>query len=345
MSVAASFPAETMRAPDGTEIVLRSCEGYEELEACVRLQIETWGYDDGDVIPRRMFKVAQRVGGQAIGAFDPGGELIGFAMAIPGMKPKPTLSAIEPRIRVGHPDAEVGESEPTLSAIQPRIRVGHPGNGVGESEPTLSAIEPRIRVGHPDAEAGHPGDGVGHPEQVPYLHSHMLAVTPRYRNAGLGRRLKLYQRAEAVSRGIRLMEWTFDPLEIKNAHLNIHKLGVIVRTYSPNFYGVSSSRLQAGLPTDRLHAEWWMESERVKAILSGSTPTPPQIQETIMVPKAIATWKAESVSRAQALQSENREKFLAAFARGLAVVGFETDPEGNGIYELARLHQPDLGVL
>jgi predicted GNAT superfamily acetyltransferase len=275
MTALASFQPETVQAPDGTAIVLRSCEGFDELEACVRLQIETWGYDDGDVIPRRMFKVAQRVGGQAIGAFDPAGELVGMAMSIPGMKPRP------------------------------------------------------------DAER----------PQVPYLHSHMLAVTPKYRNAGLGRRLKLYQRAEAVSRGIRLMEWTFDPLEIKNAHLNIHRLGVIVRAYSPNFYGVSSSRLQAGLPTDRLHAEWWMESERVKTILSENPTTPPQIQETIMVPKAIATWKAESVSRARAVQAENRERFLAAFGRGLAVVGFQTDHEGNGIYELARLHELDLGVL
>lgn len=275
MTAVAGFPAETVQAPDGTKIVLRSCEGYDELEACVRLQIETWGYDDGDVIPRRMFKVAQRVGGQAIGAFDPAGEMVGFAMSIPGMKPGP--------------------------------------------------------------DAARP--------QVPYLHSHMLAVTPKYRNAGLGRRLKLYQRAEAVSRGIRLMEWTFDPLEIKNAHLNIHRLGVIVRSYSPNFYGVSSSRLQGGLPTDRLHAEWWMESERVRAILSGVPYSPPQTQETIMVPKAIASWKAESVSRAQAVQSENRERFLAAFARGLAVVGFRTDDEGNGLYELARLHETDLGVL
>jgi predicted GNAT superfamily acetyltransferase len=270
-----AFPPEKVKAPDGTEIVLRSCEGFDELEACVRLQIETWGYDDGDVIPRRMFKVAQRVGGQAIGAFDPAGEMVGFAMSIAGMKPGP--------------------------------------------------------------DAARP--------QVPYLHSHMLAVTPQYRNAGIGRRLKLYQRAEAVSRGIKLMEWTFDPLEIKNAHLNIHRLGVIVRAYSPNFYGVSSSRLQAGLPTDRLHAEWWMDSERVRAILSGAPYTPPQTQETIMVPKAIAAWKAESVSRAEAVQVENRERFLAAFARGLAVVEFQTDNQGNGIYELGRLHEPDLGVL
>jgi predicted GNAT superfamily acetyltransferase len=269
------FPPETLQAPDGTAIVLRSCEGFDELEACVRLQIETWGYDDGDVIPRRMFKVAQRVGGQAIGAFDPAGEMVGFAMSIAGMKPGP--------------------------------------------------------------DAARP--------QVPYLHSHMLAVTPKYRNAGIGRRLKLYQRAEAVNRGIQLMEWTFDPLEIKNAYLNIHRLGVIVRSYSPNFYGVSSSRLQAGLPTDRLHAEWWMESERVKAILSGVPYSPPQTQETIMVPKAIAAWKAESVFRAQTVQTENRERFLAAFACGLAIVGFQTDHEGNGIYELASLRQFDQGVL
>ena len=98
----------------------------------------------------------------------------------------------------------------------------------------------------------------GNPQ--PYLHSHMLAVRDRYRNRGLGAQLKLEQRREALSRGIRLMEWTFDPLEIKNAYLNIHKLGAIVRSYYVNFYGVSSSRLQGGLPTDRLVAEWYLDS-------------------------------------------------------------------------------------
>ena len=173
----------------------------------------------------------------------------------------------------------------------------------------------------------------------------MLAVRPAYRNAGIGRRLKLYQRDEALSRGISLMEWTFDPLEIKNAFLNIHKLGVIVRAYTPNFYGVSSSRLQGGLPTDRLHAEWWMDSERVKAILNGSPTARPEIQETIVVPKAVSQWKAsaEGVSRAMAVQAANRDRFLDAFARGLAVVGFQVDAQGNGAFELARLEK--LGVL
>src|SRR5205807_6359307 len=101
----------------------------------------------------------------------------------------------------------------------------------------------------------------------PYLHSHMLAVLPEYRNAGLGRRLKLAQRQEALSRGFDLMEWTFDPLEIKNAHLNIVRLGAIARRYQPDFYGPSSSPLQGGLPTDRLYAEWWLRSPRVRSVL------------------------------------------------------------------------------
>jgi predicted GNAT superfamily acetyltransferase len=268
---APSMTPETVRTPDGTAVVLRPCQGIEEMDACVQLQIDTWGYNDGDVIPRRMFIVAQRIGGQAMGAFDPEGRMVGFAMAIPGIKPA----------------KQVG------------------------GDPT------------------------------PYLHSHMLAVSPRFRNGGIGRHLKLYQRREALSRGVRLMEWTFDPLEIKNAFLNIHRLGVIVRSYTPDFYGVSSSRLQAGLPTDRLHAEWWMESERVQAILNGSPYNPPQIQETIVVPHAVSEWKASSVSRARAVQAENRDRFLAAFAGGLAVAGFSVDSEGNGIFELVS--QQDLG--
>jgi predicted GNAT superfamily acetyltransferase len=267
---------QTIETAMGTQVVLRSCQGFEEMDACVRLQIETWGYADGDVIPRRVFTVAQRIGGQVIGAFE-GQNLVGFAMSLPAMKAEP---------------------------------------GTGASP-------------------------------MPYLHSHMLAVTPRYRNSGIGRHLKLYQREEALSRGITLMEWTFDPLEIKNAFLNIHRLGVIVRSYTPNFYGVSSSRLQGGLPTDRLHAEWWMDSERVKAVLTGASYTPPEIQETIVVPKAVTEWKASatSVARAAAVQSENRRRFLDAFGRGLAVVGFQLDSQGNGTFELARLQQSRTGVL
>jgi predicted GNAT superfamily acetyltransferase len=177
----------------------------------------------------------------------------------------------------------------------------------------------------------------------PYLHSHMLAVREGYRNRGLGVKLKREQRLEAISRGIFHMEWTFDPLEIKNAFLNIHRLGAVVRSYRPDFYGVSSSRLQGGLPTDRLVAEWELASARVEAILDGHPAATHVTEERILVPAAIYQWKASSASRSRALavQLENRKKFQEAFSRGLTVVGFSLDAEGNGIFELATLSQPE----
>src|ERR1700761_2776017 len=196
-------------------IVIRECRGFEELQACVDLQIEVWGYSDGDVIPKRVFLVAQKIGGQVIGAFDtalPGapadgdaGSLIGFAFSLPGAK-----------------------------------------------------TGAKSRNGMPE----------------PYLHSHMLAVREGYRNQKIGARLKLAQREDALKRGFTRMEWTFDPVEIKNAFLNIHKLGAVVRNYEENFYGVSSSRLQGGLQTDRLLAEWWIATPRVEAAIQGRAPEP-----------------------------------------------------------------------
>jgi predicted GNAT superfamily acetyltransferase len=152
------------------------------------------------------------------------------------------------------------------------------------------------------------------------------------------------------------MEWTFDPLEIKNAFLNIHKLGAVVSRYHANFYGVSSSRLQGGLPTDRLLAEWHMDSPRVQAIIEGGKRALPdmrervgtcieeRIGERIGVPASIYEWKATEAGRERALavQLENRRKFQEAFSRGLAVVGFVRDSEGNGVFELGPLTQPEL---
>ena len=97
----------------------------------------------------------------------------------------------------------------------------------------------------------------------PYLHSHMLGVLPEYRDSGVGRQLKLRQREEALERGIELIEWTFDPLELKNAYFNIERLGAIVRRYVQNQYGTTTSQLHGGLPTDRCMAEWWIATPRV----------------------------------------------------------------------------------
>jgi predicted GNAT superfamily acetyltransferase len=183
-----------------------------------------------------------------------------------------------------------------------------------------------------------PGIKAGPDGPRPYLHSHMMAVKEGYRNRGLGAQLKLEQRREALTRGIRHIEWTFDPLEIKNAYLNIHKLGAVVRSYLVDFYGVSSSRLQGGLPTDRLVAEWEIDSPHVRAVLAGAPGAMPRIEEEIVVPAPIYAWKAGESGREQALavQQVNRARFQNAFSQGLAVVGFERDAEGNGVYQLGH---------
>jgi predicted GNAT superfamily acetyltransferase len=169
----------------------------------------------------------------------------------------------------------------------------------------------------------------------------MLAVREGYRNRGLGAELKKEQRREALLRGIRSMEWTFDPLEIKNAFLNIHRLGAIARAYRVDFYGVSSSRLQGGLPTDRLVAEWRLDSPRVEAILAGYSVKERVSAEQIVVPGSIYAWKTHQPDRQRALEVllENRRKFQEAFSRGLAVFDFVRDAEGNGVFELSPFDQ------
>jgi predicted GNAT superfamily acetyltransferase len=171
-----------------------------------------------------------------------------------------------------------------------------------------------------------------------YLHSHMLAVGSQYRNEGLGRRLKLYQRKDALARGFELMEWTFDPLEIKNAYLNIEKLGAIARRYSVNQYGITSSPLQGGLPTDRLVAEWWMKSARVERVLEEAPREQFECRARIDVPAEIYEWKADVATRAraQALQKANRERFERLFAEGLSVLGYERDGRGSGTFLLGE---------
>jgi predicted GNAT superfamily acetyltransferase len=167
----------------------------------------------------------------------------------------------------------------------------------------------------------------------PYLHSHMLGVLPQYHNAGIGRRLKLIQREEALSRGITLIEWTFDPLELKNAFFNVERLGAIVRRYNPNQYGVTASPLHGGLPTDRCIAEWYLDSPRVKSVLAGERVPHSAGAERISYPADIARIRSEDQRCARDIQQSNGEKFIDAFQRGLAVTGFDRS-DSHGTYLL-----------
>lgn len=173
------------------------------------------------------------------------------------------------------------------------------------------------------------------PNGSAYLHSHMLGVLSKYRNSGIGRILKLRQREDALARGISLMEWTFDPLEIKNAYFNIERLGAIVRRYVLNQYGTTSSHLHGGLPTDRCVAEWWLDSERVRAVLEGRKPEDRETEARVRVPAEIANLRQHNPRRAREIQKGISEELMEAFGRGLAVTGFER-LDGAGTYLLGK---------
>lgn len=163
----------------------------------------------------------------------------------------------------------------------------------------------------------------GFHEGRPLLHSHMTALLPEFQNRGIGRLLKLAQRDDALRRGIALVEWTFDPLELRNAHFNLMRLGAIVRRYIPNCYGITESPLHAGLPTDRLMAEWRLASQRVKGIVSGSSPRPGGSTAKIGIPSDISEWKSKDQSRARRVQDKVREEFQHWFSEGYVATAVE----------------------
>jgi predicted GNAT superfamily acetyltransferase len=102
--------------------------------------------------------------------------------------------------------------------------------------------------------------------------SHMAGVVAEYRSAGLGLSLKLLQRERTLKMGLDLIEWTYDPLQAMNAHLNFAKLGVVAEEYAENIYGTSSSPLHQGNPTDRFVAEWWIRTPHVERRLAPAGP-------------------------------------------------------------------------
>jgi predicted GNAT superfamily acetyltransferase len=167
------------------------------------------------------------------------------------------------------------------------------------------------------------------------LHSHIVGVVPEYQNRSLGRMIKLKQRALMLEMQLALMEWTFDPLALRNAYFNIVRLGAIVRQFHANLYGVTSSPLHSGLPTDRLLAEWHVSSSRVQNALAGSAPVvaPDAIQ--IVVPAEMEEWRNSGSRHAEEVQARLKAGFQKRFAQGFAVTGFRME-NGNGIYLLER---------
>lgn len=141
--------------------------------------------------------------------------------------------------------------------------------------------------------------------------------------------MKLAQREHALRTGIDLITWTFDPLQSRNAYLNIVKLGCVIRHYLVNYYGqVSSSVLHRGLETDRLFPEWWVGSARVGEALAGRR-TVSAPQAVVEIPRNIDELKARDMDEARAWQLKVRESFMRCISEGLYAAGFEADPGGG----------------
>ncbi len=177
-----------------------------------------------------------------------------------------------------------------------------------------------------------------------YHYSRMLGVLPERQDRGLGRRMKLRQREFVLKQGLDLIRWTFDPLQGRNAHLNIEKLGCIVCEYVVDIYGRSGSRFNRGLPTDRFVTEWWIRSRRVADRMAGrgsltleeaSRSYEPAVKGrraksrrvSVEIPSDIDKMKAGNLKEALEWRLRTRSSFQELFGRGYVIHGFATGIE------------------
>ncbi len=188
--------------------------------------------------------------------------------------------------------------------------------------------------------------------------SNVLAVLPEYQNRQVGEYLKFAQREYVLNQGIDLITWTFDPLQAKNAHFNLHRLGVVIRYYFPNMYGELTDSINAGLPSDRFKVEWWLNTVRVKkhalklqeqttwnSVIESDACTIfdvsfdsnnfPHIEkeneltcETILVdiPHNISILKDTDPALAKEWRARTRDLFQRSFKAGYTVVDFAISP-------------------
>ena len=199
--------------------------------------------------------------------------------------------------------------------------------------------------------------------------SHLLGVHPDYRGAGLGRDLKLAQRERVLALGLDLIEWTYDPLQALNAHLNIVTLGAVIEEYEENVYGESTSPLHGGLPTDRFVCQWWIRRPHVErrlrrvgeiAVVSHEVAAAPVVNQTVVdggwldcgradltrtepriavdIPVDFTGMLAADLARARRWRFHVREIFTRYFQAGYRVVDFALHREHHrGRYLLTSI--------
>jgi predicted GNAT superfamily acetyltransferase len=159
-------------------------------------------------------------------------------------------------------------------------------------------------------------------------HSHLAGVVEELRHKDIGYKLKLAQRQHALAADVPMIFWTFDPLQSRNAHFNINKLGAIIRTYKNNYYGEGvSSIFDSHLPSDRVIAEWWIRSPHVEQVLAGNRPQVHAPQAIVKIPDNIDAIRARSLEEHVRWRMQVRDDFSEAIEKGNIACGFTRDVE------------------
>lgn len=161
------------------------------------------------------------------------------------------------------------------------------------------------------------------------FYSHMTAVSNEFQGLGIGAKLKWAQRERALREGVRFIKWTFQPVQARNAFFNLERLGTVIRKYAPNFYGTDYATSadqpeKVGIDSDRLIAEWELESEKVVALSKGksfSNSREPDL--TIEIPNDWSLLVKADPQEASEVQRRIRREFESAFASGMICSGFE----------------------
>lgn len=235
------------------EVEIRECVSVPDLDSCLQLQRDVFGFPELEVSPRRHLVVSREAGGWTLGAFA-GKTMVGFVHHMVGVRGREVIG-----------------------------------------------------------------------------YSHMMAVSQAAQNQGVGARLKWAQRERALAEGVKFIRWTWDPMQARNAHFNLNRLGVEVSAYADNFYGTNYSvagnydGADRGLDSDRLIAYWHLDSDRVQTIADGKPSAPETIEREIAIPADWSGLVKADVAKARAEQLRVRAEFQNAFTEGLICTGFTRD--------------------
>ncbi|MCW5959540.1 MAG: GNAT family N-acetyltransferase [Pyrinomonadaceae bacterium] len=162
------------------------------------------------------------------------------------------------------------------------------------------------------------------------FYSHMAAVDPDYQSFGIGAAMKWAQRERASSVGVNYIKWTFQPVQARNAFFNLEKLGAVIKQYVPNFYGTGFTTIgaKADLESDRVYAEWELDSEKTLAFSKNEKFTEAgDVVRTIEIPSGWNELLESDIKKAEQEQERIKREFQEAFAAGLICKGFQRDTE------------------